>query len=990
MEQLIKIILLTSLMTSLCQTKATEFCKGIDIDQVQLNGQTWCIKYDKRLRTFDRANAECNKFTGGPNNSLRGHLVEIFSQEDNHVIRSFIHKQKKKDPLSGPEFRAFIGLYHKNNTYKWVNSTQEPTYFDAGDPSYSGSDESMPTDGINKGSDWQPDGPVVITETDWKIYDTNSTTFVCQVPPNTSMSIACTDKEEGSSGTLFEATLTSPDILNFRQQDLSQNGRIIVVRRNGHVIRDNLTVNKDTVTVKVMCDKCSLADEGRYVINVSTVFRWNNFEETCDLTVYPRKQCPTDLRATNISFETATLTWSQAISHGKTMRYNIELRSIHGQLVNNWTVNSASNSLISHQIMSLESDTSYLVSVYPTNIFGALNCTPVKLRTDNKNRLSEVNVDRLETSLANYTLEKLTNSSTDLSFVVNSKADDVINQTINRKIMSSGVRLLVQFISTTSQAVKASKTGVDETMLQKLATVTDISLKAEPAEWVSHDGEQTATQLLVGMENMAKAAMNRNIDTFIVRDSLVIKINESNTDIRFPEEEDVKTTSSSMGHNFWLSQSRNSLFLPHNAIAGSTGPKSYSVIVYNDIANKIKVDPDKQRESNEGKELYEKEIVSDVTSFSIRGFNGTFAIPLQMNFSINASNHRNPSCAFLDTLVSGQGVWSTRGCHVIYADQERVTCGFNHTTNFAVLMSPYAAVHQHNYVLDLISKLCCAISIFFLATTVIIYAILWRYVKSDRAILYVNLSVFLALGYIVFLVGVTKTENKLVCTIIAAVLHFLFLVVFFSMLGQGLVVLKCATSVTSRSIIRPVLALTYAGPLVIVAVSLGVTQGQGYGTNDYCWLSIESGLFWAFAGPASLIILLNFIFVLIVLKAMQSSQFMSNKNLTERTKSVVRSICILSPILGLSWVFGVLSMTDPHVIFQYLFAVTNALQGFFIFIFQCLLQHQVKDGLKSIRRRHRAHRLDSSFLNGTFSVTHPSTTTTSNGKSFTNSATTSY
>ncbi|XP_059149731.1 uncharacterized protein LOC131936704 [Physella acuta] len=272
-----------------CQVPPTaEFCIVGNMTKVRLNGKTWCIMYYRLLRTFHNANAECNKLTGGPNNSLRGHLVEIFSQEDNQVIRSFI--QEKKIQSSGSEFRAFIGLYRTNNTYRWVNSTQVPTYFDV-DPIYSGSmlkvDESMRRDGIYKSSDWQPDVPVIITETDWKIYD-NSSNFVCQVPPNTSMSIACTDKEEGSSGTIVEATLRSPDILNFLNQDLSLGRSIIVVRRNGHVIDHNITVNKDAVTVKVMCDKCSLADEGQYVINVSSVFRWNNFEETCDLKIYQK------------------------------------------------------------------------------------------------------------------------------------------------------------------------------------------------------------------------------------------------------------------------------------------------------------------------------------------------------------------------------------------------------------------------------------------------------------------------------------------------------------------------------------------------------------------------------------------------------------------------------------------------------------------------------------------------------------------------------
>ncbi|XP_059149100.1 adhesion G-protein coupled receptor D1-like [Physella acuta] len=164
------------------------------------------------------------------------------------------------------------------------------------------------------------------------------------------------------------------------------------------------------------------------------------------------------------------------------------------------------------------------------------------------------------------------------------------------------------------------------------------------------------------------------------------------------------------------------------------------------------------------------------------------------------------------------------------------------------------------------------------------------------------------------------------CTWIAILLHYLMLVVFFSMLSQGLDLLRSVLVVTSRSIVRTALPLTYGGPLIIVALCLAITESHGYGTETYCWLSVENGLYWAFAGPAIFIIILNIVIVVFVLRAMQSAHFMNNKPLTERSMSVVRSICVLSPILGLPWLFGILSLTSSHVTFQYLFAITNTIQ----------------------------------------------------------------
>ena len=46
-------------------------------------------------------------------------------------------------------------------------------------------------------------------------------------------------------------------------------------------------------------------------------------------------------------------------------------------------------------------------------------------------------------------------------------------------------------------------------------------------------------------------------------------------------------------------------------------------------------------------------------------------------------------------------------------------------------------------------------------------------------------------------------------------------------------------------------------PVIIVAISLGATQADGYGSPEGCWLDVPSGLVWAFIAPAILIILVS-------------------------------------------------------------------------------------------------------------------------------------
>uniref|UniRef100_A0A9L0R1T9 Adhesion G protein-coupled receptor D1 n=1 Tax=Equus caballus TaxID=9796 RepID=A0A9L0R1T9_HORSE len=63
-------------------------------------------------------------------------------------------------------------------------------------------------------------------------------------------------------------------------------------------------------------------------------------------------------------------------------------------------------------------------------------------------------------------------------------------------------------------------------------------------------------------------------------------------------------------------------------------------------------------------------------------------------------------------------------------------------------------------------------------------------------------------------------------------------------------------------------------------------------------------------------------------------------------KLTAKAVAVLLPILGTSWVFGVLAVNQQAVAFQYVFAILNSFQGFFIFLFHCLLNSEVRAAFK--------------------------------------------
>ena len=46
----------------------------------------------------------------------------------------------------------------------------------------------------------------------------------------------------------------------------------------------------------------------------------------------------------------------------------------------------------------------------------------------------------------------------------------------------------------------------------------------------------------------------------------------------------------------------------------------------------------------------------------------------------------------------------------------------------------------------------------------------------------------------------------------------------------------------------------------------------------------------------------------------------------EKVRQGVKACAVLFPLLGLTWVFGVLSVTDAGLVFQYIFTIFNSLQ----------------------------------------------------------------
>ena len=111
--------------------------------------------------------------------------------------------------------------------------------------------------------------------------------------------------------------------------------------------------------------------------------------------------------------------------------------------------------------------------------------------------------------------------------------------------------------------------------------------------------------------------------------------------------------------------------------------------------------------------------------------------------------------------------------------------------------------------------------------------------------------------------------------------------------------------------------------------------------------------FGVFLGPIFAIILFNIVvFVLVVRVLLKHSkrkivQASEKKKYTGTIKTLISIVSIML-MFGLSWLFGAFTISGASIVFSWLFVISNSLQGFFLFLFFCVVGKDARDEWKSL------------------------------------------
>uniref|UniRef100_A0A8C7TSK1 G-protein coupled receptors family 2 profile 2 domain-containing protein n=1 Tax=Oncorhynchus mykiss TaxID=8022 RepID=A0A8C7TSK1_ONCMY len=351
----------------------------------------------------------------------------------------------------------------------------------------------------------------------------------------------------------------------------------------------------------------------------------------------------------------------------------------------------------------------------------------------------------------------------------------------------------------------------------------------------------------------------------------------------------------------------------------------------------------------------------------------SYVVSASVNNS-NVSNLREPvvvtlrhlkpkevECVYWDFQKNnGSGGWDSNGCETLPSiSAYQTTCQCYHLTHFGVLLVSHFCrrLRETKYIsiLTVISYLGCGVSSIFLGISLLTYVVFEKLRSDYPSKILINLSVALLGLNLVFLLDswLSSFGSYGLCISTAATLHY-FLLASFTWMGLEAIHMYFALvkvfNVYVSLYIHKFCALGWGIPLVIVSMVLGCVAVHHihviYHPSPFlsCWM--QSNVFFYVTVVSFVLLVLVFNVVVFIVVLVQIRHMQTNKPAATGNKRCamhdLRAVASLTFLLGLTWPIAFFTWGPARVPMLYLFSVLNSLQGFFIFVFHCLMKENVR------------------------------------------------
>ncbi|KAM6968639.1 adhesion G-protein coupled receptor F3 [Tautogolabrus adspersus] len=344
------------------------------------------------------------------------------------------------------------------------------------------------------------------------------------------------------------------------------------------------------------------------------------------------------------------------------------------------------------------------------------------------------------------------------------------------------------------------------------------------------------------------------------------------------------------------------------------------------------------------------------------------SVEVKIEFQLIKQRPRNFKmiCASWDNKTRG---WSTHKCEWKWEIGSEVdgVCVCEHLSSFAIMMGKYPLevrwITETTYV-------GLSVSVVSLVISLVLEVIVWGAVVKTNSLhlrhtAHVNICLCLLVADCCFLAS-SKPDilSQHWCKTFVVLKHFCYLAMFFWMLWLSSALLHQTMylfhQVSKKKSLKLSFAVGYVCPLLIVTITFlaykAGAEGHYY-SKDSCWLvytALFKGSIHTFVIPVGIIVFFNIVAMLVViLKLLDHSANTASFNEKEKKAvvTVMRTVILLTPIFGVTWIFGFavmildLSYGTIAYVANYAFTLMNAFQGFFILLTTFLGDPLVKDFL---------------------------------------------
>ncbi|XP_073451171.1 adhesion G protein-coupled receptor L3 isoform X8 [Aquarana catesbeiana] len=531
--------------------------------------------------------------------------------------------------------------------------------------------------------------------------------------------------------------------------------------------------------------------------------------------------------------------------------------------------------------------------------------------------------------------------------------------TYSVRAMDQLVDLLdVQLRNLTPGGKDSAARSLNKAMVETVNNLLQPQAQNAWQDLTAKDQLRAATMLLDTVEEGAFVLADNLLKTDIVRentDNIQLEVARLSTDVNL---EDLKFPQN-IGHSSSIQLSSNTL-----RQNGRNGEIRVAFVLYKNLGRYLSTENASIKLEIEALTTNHTVVVNSpvITAAVYKESSSKVYLTDPVMFTVKhieqSDDYFNPNCSFWSySKTNFSGHWSTQGCRLMTTNKTHTKCSCNHLTNFAVLMA-HVAVKQydvvHDLLLDVITWVGILLSLVCLLICIFTFCF-FRGLQSDRNTIHKNLCISLFVAELLFLIGINRTDQPIACAVFAALLHFFFLAAFTWMFLEGvqLYIMLVEVFESENSKRKYFYLMGYGMPALIVSVSAAVDY-KSYGTDKVCWLRHDTYFIWSFIGPATLIIMLNVIFLGIALFKMfhHTAILKPDTGCLDNIKSWVIGAIALLCLLGLTWAFGLMYINESTVIMAYLFTIFNCLQGMFIFIFHCVLQKKVRKEYGKCLRTH--------------------------------------